>query len=282
MGRFARTIVHPGPIAAERAVAVPCRVEKRKVTLIPGKSMNDAAAAALKNEGFSVGYIRIRNARVNPLRYVMPAPSPDDTHAAWYSDTCAPDGVAVIGDAGMMVGHRDGAPFFHCHGIWRTADGQRRMGHLLPLESQLAEPVEAEAWGIFGALFDVQDDPETNFRLFMPVSSPDDRASGKRGFICRVRPNEEIGEAIEALCRQHDIGNAVVHGVGSVVGAVFEDAPEVPSFATEVLITQGEVRNGRCSLRIAIVDIDGIITEGTLSPGANPVCVTFELAVHET
>lgn len=282
MSRFARTIVHPGPVASERAVAVPCRIEKRKVTLNPGKSMNDAAACALKDEGFSGGYIRIRNARVSPLRYVMPAPSPDGAHAAWYSETYAPDGVAVIEDAGMMVGRRDGIPFFHCHGIWRMADGLRRMGHLLPLESQLAEPVEAEAWGISGALFDVQEDPETNFRLFIPVSSPGDTTSGMRGFICRVRPNEEIGEAIEALCCQHDIGNAVVHGVGSVVGAVFEDAPEVPSFATEVLITQGEVRNGRCSLRIAIVDIDGVIAEGTLSPGVNPVCVTFELAVHET
>ncbi|WP_082542391.1 PCC domain-containing protein [Mesorhizobium sp. Root1471] len=282
MSRFARTIVHPGPLPAERAVSVPCRIEKQKVVLSPGRSMNDAVAAALEETGFSSGYIRLRNARVNPLRYVIPAPSPDGAHAAWYSDTYAPDGTAVIEDAGMVVGRRDGASFFHCHGVWRTADGQRRMGHLLPLESQLAEPVEAEAWGASGARFDVQEDPETNFRLFMPVSSPDDTRSGMRGFICRVRPNEEIGEAIEALCRQHGIENAVVHGVGSVVGAVFEDAPEVPSFATEVLITQGEVRAGKCRLRIAIVDIDGVITEGTLSPGANPVCVTFELALHET
>ncbi len=282
MGRFARTIVHPGPTAPERFAAAPCRVEKRKITLNPGQSMNDVAASALKDIGYSGGYIRIRNARVNPLRYVIPAASPDGAHAAWYSDTYAPDGVAVIEDAGLVVGQRDGAPFFHCHGIWRTADGQRRMGHLLPLESQLAEPAEVEAWGISGAVFDVRDDPETNFRLFMPVPMQGGTISGVRGFICRVRPNEEIGEVIETLCRRHNLRNATVHGVGSVVGAVFEDAPEVTSFATEVLITRGEVRDGQCRLRIAIVDIDGAIAEGTLSPAANPVCVTFEIVVHET
>lgn len=275
-----RSIRHPGPIASERFAAMPCAAERLTLRLEAGSAINDAVAQALAVAGFSGGYIRLRNARVDPMRYVIPAASPDGTHAAWYSDTFAPAGMTVIEDAGLVAGRRDERPFFHCHGIWRTPDGVRRMGHLLPLDSRLAEPVEVTAWGIEGALFDVRDDAETNFRLFAPIKAPVlDERRGSRAAICTVKPNEDIGQAIEAVCRRHGIDHASIQGIGSLVGADFDDGSAVSSYATEVLVTDGAVRSGRCTLDIALVGIDGEISSGSLRRGANPVCVTFELLV---
>lgn len=281
-GRFARSIVHPGPLAEERIAAVPCRVERLKVDLAAGVNINQAVSDALAARGFTSGFVRLKNARVNPMRYVIPAPATDDQHAAWYSETFAPDSETLIEDAGFIVGQRDGQPFFHSHGTWKTPDLGRRAGHILPLESCLAAPVEAEAWGISGAVFQVHHDPETNFRLFTPESAAAPGGNGDRGLILRVRPSEDINGAIETACTKAGIRDANIMGIGSLIGAVFENAPEVVSYATEVLITHGSVRQGKSDLEIMVVGIDGKITEGTLLPGSNPVCVTFELLIVET
>ncbi|TJW96393.1 MAG: DUF296 domain-containing protein, partial [Mesorhizobium sp.] len=53
----------------------------------------------------------------------------------------------------------------------------------------------------------------------------------------------------------------------------------VSSYATEVLVTDGAVRSGCCTLAIALVGMDGVISAGRLRRGANPVCVTFELLI---
>ena len=273
-----RAIVHPGPVSAERHAAVACEATPFAARLMPGRSVNQAVAEAFADAGFASGYIRLKGAAVDPMLYVMPAPAPDETHAAWYSETYAPRGVTTIEDAGLIVGLRDGEPFLHCHGIWRTPDGERRAGHLLPLEAQFAEPVEAEAWGLSGAAFDVTTDAETNFRLFkaMPASS-ESASQGRRAIACTIKPNGDIGAAVERICAEHGLADASIHGIGSLIGADFEDAPHFPSYATEVLVRHGEVRAGRATLDIALVGIDGSVAEGRLVRNTNPVCVTFEL-----
>ena len=259
---------------------MPCAAEPLTLRLHSGRLINDAVAQAFADAGFAGGYVRLRDAKVDPMRYVIPAASPDGAHAAWYSDTVAPDGTTIIEDAGLIVGRRDGEPFLHCHGIWRTPDGVRRMGHLLPLDSQLAEPVDVEAWGVAGALFDVRDDAETNFRLFAPIETAVSvEHRGGRAAICTVRPNEDISQAIEAVCRRHGFDHASIQGIGSLVGADFDNGSAVSSYATEVLVTGGAVRSGLCTLDVALVGMDGVMSAGRLRRGANPVCVTFELLV---
>ena len=153
------------------------------------------------------------------------------------------------------------------------------MGHLLPLEAELAEPVEAEAWAVTDAVFDVADDPETGFRLFRPALLPKGGAGGAAALLCAFRPNQDIGAAIEAACRLHGIGDASVHGIGSLIGADFEDGTGMSSYATEVLRAAGPVSGGRATLDVAMVGMDGELAEGTLSRGVNPVCVTFEILI---
>lgn len=280
-----RTLVHPGPPAQDRLSSVPGRISRLSLRLAKDFTVNEAVATALAEAGFESGYVRLRNVALEPLKYVIPAPSPDDAHAAWYSETHAPAGCGLVEEAGAIVGLRDGAPFIHCHGIWQLADGSRRMGHLLAHDSFLAQETQVEAWAITGALFEVRDDPETNFRLFAPAMRGDrPESSGARGFLCAVRPNEDITQTIEQACRQQGISHALVHGIGSLVGADFADGTHVASYATEVLVISGEVvptdAGPHCRLDIALVDIEGTITEGRLA-GHNSVCVTFELLIEE-
>ncbi len=52
--------------------------------------------------------------------------------------------------------------------------------------------------------------------------------------------------------------------------------------ATEVLVRQGWVRNGRAALELLVVDMNGDVHEGWLERGENPVCITFDLVLEVT
>ena len=144
-------------------------------------------------------------------------------------------------------------------------------------------PVRARAWGLTDATFVAEEDPETNFRLFRPAESAvGAEKAGASGVLARVRPNEDVCEAVEALCARHGLASATVRGIGSLVGAEFMDGRTVRSYASEVLITRGRVEPAEGSgpsatLDIVMVDMDGIIHEGRLVRGRNSVCITFEI-----
>jgi predicted DNA-binding protein with PD1-like motif len=281
-----RSIVHPGKPAQERIQGAPASVHRLSLRLAKGLCVNEAVTRALAQAGFESGYVDLAGVSLEPLRYVLPAPSPDSAHAAWYSETYAPPGRAMIKQAGATAGLRDGAPFIHCHGIWQAADGQTYMGHLLPHESFIAEDAEVAAWGVSGARFEVREDTETNFRLFaLATQATPSRPGGARGLLCIARPNEDVRLAVAETCNQYGISNAHVRGIGSLVGADFDGGMQVASYATEVLITAGTLqdseRGQHCRLEIALVDMEGRISRGLLA-GHNPVCVTFELLIEES
>ncbi|ASM70980.1 hypothetical protein SULPSESMR1_00141 [Pseudosulfitobacter pseudonitzschiae] len=75
--------------------------------------------------------------------------------------------------------------------------------------------------------------------------------------------------------------NASVHGIGSLIGAGFRDAPPMAAPLSEVLLLDGcTVCDGSCvQLPLACVDPEGTIFSGDLNRGEGPVCVTFELLV---
>jgi predicted DNA-binding protein with PD1-like motif len=172
----------------------------------------------------------------------------------------------------MTFGERDGAPFFHCHALWRQADGRIKGGHILPEETVVAEPFAVEAFGIDGAVFAAEPDPETNFKLFGPIASA---AFGiettSRAFALRLRPNRDFAGALEAFCRERGIISARLHGgVGST---------------TELAVSSGVIVSGtggalEAELDIALVDYEGGIAEGRLLRGDNPVLMTMELVLE--
>jgi len=282
-----RRIEQPGPPASERIQWVEARGRAFASTLEAGVPLLEAARRGFAAEGFASGVLNMRGGALGPFAYVMPALSKTKENAAFYSDTFRPLGITRLKLASMTLGLRDGAPFFHCHGLWTEADGRRNGGHMLPEETFVAEPLAVEAFGIDGAVFAAEPDPETNFKLFGPVRSA---ASGakttSRAFALRLRPNQDFAGGLEGFCRDHGIISARIHGgVGSTIGARFTDGNIVEPFATELAITSGIIgptASGalEATLDVALVDYTGGLAEGRLIRGDNPVLMTMELVLE--
>ncbi|WP_234810849.1 PPC domain-containing DNA-binding protein [Xaviernesmea oryzae] len=155
------------------------------------------------------------------------------------------------------------------------------MGHVLPFDSVVSQPVAVKGHGSVTATFDSVPDPETNFTLF----SVKGRGEEGNGILLRVRPNEDVATAIEEVCRTHGIESARVYGIGSINEPVFEDGCRIVCLATEIAIESGSLEKTpeglRTSLDAAVVDTDGVIYHGGLARGDNPVGVTFELVIVE-
>src|SRR6202048_1066921 len=142
-----RSIAQPGPPAPERIQWVEARGRAFFFMLGAGLPLLEAAPRGFAAAGFAGGVLNIRGGALGPLAYVMPALSKTGANAAFYSDTFRPAGITRLKLASMTLGMRDGAPFFHCHGLWTEADGRRGGGHMLPEETIVAEPFAVEAFG---------------------------------------------------------------------------------------------------------------------------------------
>jgi len=185
-----RSIKQPGAPVPERIQWVEARGRAFSFTLEAGLPLLEAARRGFAEQGFAGGVLNFRRGALGPFAYVMPALSRDGANAAFYSDTFRPAGVTRLKLGSMTLGRRDGAPFFHCHGLWTEGDGRASGGHILPEETVVAEPFDADAFGVDGALFTAEADPETNFKLFGPVAAATSgvRTTG-RAFALRLRPN---------------------------------------------------------------------------------------------
>jgi len=282
-----RSIAQPGPPAPERIQCVEVRGRAFSFALEAGLPLLETARRGFAAEGFAGGTLSIKGGALGPFAYVMPALSKTGENAAFYSDSFRPAGIARLKQARMTLGARDGAPFFHCHGLWTEADGRINGGHILPEETVVAEPFAVEAFGIDGAVFTAEPDPETNFKLFGPVARA---AAGvettSRAFALRLRPNQDFAGALEAFCRERGISHARLHGgVGSTIGARFADGLIVEPFATELAVSSGIIAPGmdgapEAELDIALVDYLGGLAEGRLTRGDNPVLMTMELVLE--
>src|SRR5216683_4525197 len=241
-----RAIVQPGPPVAERIQWVEARGRAFSFTLEAGLPLLEAARRGLAAQGFGGGTLNVKGGALGPFAYVMPALAKSREHAAFYSETFRPSGITRLKLAAMTLGVRDGAPFFHCHGLWTETDDRVNGGHMLPEETFVAEPFEVNAFGLDGAVFTAELDPETNFKLFGPVPAAVSNAkTTSRAFALRLRPNQDFAGALETFCRHHGILHARLHGgVGSTIGACFTDGRTVVPFATELAVRSGSVAPG--------------------------------------
>jgi predicted DNA-binding protein with PD1-like motif len=282
-----RSVHQPGPLAPERIQWVETRGRGFSFTMEAGLPLLEAARRAFAAQGFASGTLNIRGGALGPFAYVMPALSKTGENAAFYSETFRPAGVTRLTTGTMTLGSRDGAPFFHCHALWLEADGRAGGGHILPEETVVAEPFEVDAFGLDGAVFTAEADPETNFKLFGPVASAASGAKAEsRAFALRLRPNQDFAGALEAFCRERGILSATIHGgVGSTIGARFVGGHVVEPFATELTVTSGVIAPGaggapEAELDAALVDYTGGLAEGRLIRGDNPVLMTMELVLE--
>ncbi|MCC7281599.1 MAG: hypothetical protein IT556_04395 [Acetobacteraceae bacterium] len=279
-----RRILQPGPAPAERAVVVPVRAVPVEAALPVGVPLLDALHDVVHRHGADGACLSLSGGALGPFGYVMPALSPDRAHAAWYSAPFHPEGATRWKTGCVTVGWRDGGKFFHCHGIWAEADGRRSGGHVLPEASVIAAPIRASGAVIFGARFEVVADAETGFHLFEPVAI-EAAPPASNALAIRLRPNQDITLALEAVGRATGFRRAgVPGGVGSIIGARFADGTATEPFATELFVTEADLRcdeaAGRESrLAVALVDLTGALSEGPLVRGDNPILMTLELVL---
>ena len=274
----------PGPRQVPRVVSLLGTAHPLEFVLEPGLSLLEAVARPLRRAGFTSAVLELTGGGFGPFAYVLPAAAADATHAAWYSAPHMPPAGAQLKRGCVTFGQRTGQDghedWLHCHGVWQEAAG-RRGGHILPEESRVAAPIAARAWGLGGMGFEVAPDPETNFALFAPVARPP-RPGGTRAIALRIRPDEDLPGAVAAACRHHGFARAILRGsLGSLDGASFITGAKVPDYATELLVTLGEVGPDGVALSILLADMAGQLHEGPLLAGQNPVCITFEGLLEE-
>jgi predicted DNA-binding protein with PD1-like motif len=281
-------IKQPGPVAGPRIVAVATRGHAVTLRFEPGRRLVDAVAAAFSAHGFASGTVNVSGLSLGPFAYVMPALSTTGENAAFYSDVFQPKGITRVKHGAMTFGRRDGKPFFHTHALWTEADGKVSGGHIMPDETVLAEGTEVAAFGMADAVFEGNHDPETNFKLFGPMDVQSS-ALGRvraRAYAVRLRPNQDFTGTLEAFCEDHKITRARIHGgVGSTIGAAFDDGRIVNNFATEVYIQRGVIEPGAdghpvAQIDVGLIDYTGATAEGRLTRGLNPVLMTFELVIE--
>ena len=272
-----RTLKQPGPIHPARIDSISGNARWVEFTVPAGVTLLDGVTGPLAAAGFGAACVRFSEARVDPFRYVRPARAADASHVAYFSAPYAPAGTIRIEQAQGTFGWNGGEPFLHCHAAWIEPGGHRRGGHILNGETTLAMPVEVEAWGFDHLRIDTAEDQETNFTLLQP-SGPAN--PGGNAILARIRPNEDIVTAIEAVAASHGVRDALVAGsVGSLVGTRFADGRDISDDATEVLITRGSVNGGEAVIDAISIDMSGLVHEGRLMRGSNAVCITFDLVL---
>ena len=267
-------MIHPGPRATKRVIAVPCSPRAISGPVRKGQSVMEAVAEIFARHQCKGGVMKLHGLKLDPIHYVLPALSTDGLHAAWYSETHTPKGCFTVKRATATVGWRHGAPFLHCHGLWQGPDGTA-MGHLLPHASTIAEDGILHGVGMTEAWFEAVSDQETAFTLFSPQG-----AENGAGVLARLLPGEDVITAIEALAAKFGITYARLHAVGSIDHVVFANGQRMDCLATELHFLDARLHAGRAEIEIEVVDITGRIMRGRLAAGHNPVGVTLELLIE--
>ena len=247
-------------------------------TLAPGLTLNEALTAPLVAAGLQSATITFGGGSLSPFRYVVPGPPDSEAHVAYFSAPRAPQGETRVDIANATFGSDGDKPFVHIHGAWTEADGSRHGGHMLPQNCIVVGEMPAQAWGFAEIRMATAADPETNFTLLQPSGRS---VAWAHGVFARIRPNQDISLAVEAIAHRHGLRNATVRGsMGSLIGAQFSDGRVVADYATEVMVRQGAVHDGVAELAMVVADMQGHVHEGRLARGDNPVLITFDLMLE--
>lgn len=112
--------------------------------------------------------------------------------------------------------------------------------------------------------------------------------------MARLKPNQDLTESVEALCRQHGMNTAIVRGaIGSLIDAHLQYTTptgqremEVNGPGVEILNVFGEIGFGDGKpqlhpLQGVVADTEGRIYAGRFMRGANLSFITIEITLQE-
>ncbi|CTQ54787.1 hypothetical protein LP7551_03322 [Roseibium album] len=271
-------IQHPGPMAEERRPYASCLAKAVSFDLQMNQPLLEALGRWAESAGYCSAVLDLGGVSLSPFDYVMPDCAIDDRHAAWYSDTRSSSG-AVLDEAVAILGWRDGNWFAHIHAYWEEA-GSNHLGHLLPDTLSVNKASRISGFGLRGARFKAELDPETEFTLFRVKADPE--SMGKmppNALITTLAPFEDLHDSVLALSSKLPESSFSVFGLGSLAGAEFFNAPPMTGMISEILLQGALLAVDEKELQIPVrtVDLHGTLHKGTLVPGRAPTLVTCEL-----
>lgn len=276
-------IRHPGPRCADRLPFKLCRADGVAVSIAKNDIFLKALADWFDATGYESAVFNLSGMSLSPFQYVMPDRAIDDRHAAWYSDTKSSKG-SVLTEAVAIAGKKDGAWFAHIHAYWHENDTVH-LGHLLPDTLVAGKHFKISGYGIKGACFVAEPDPETEFTLFrVRETANNSEAFSPNALITTLAPFEDLTESIETLSHCLNTQSIKVFGLGSLAGAEFTNSLPMTGLVSEILLQQD--RSSRIdentTISIRSVDLDGHIHQGELQSGKAPTLVTCELLLVES
>ena len=87
------------------------------------------------------------------------------------------------------------------------------------------------------------------------------------------------GNSIASAASEVGITSGKIYGLGSIIRPRLKGQPQIDSYATELLLTDGHLSDGIAEIEIEVVTLSASQHKGWLEPGANAVCVTAEILV---
>ncbi|MEP4767500.1 MAG: hypothetical protein ABJQ21_24195 [Roseibium sp.] len=269
---------HPGPKAKDRLPRVHCRADPVTIQLAESTTLLKTLGDWADRSGFTSAVLDVSGITLGSFDYVMPDRAIDDRHAAWYSDTKYSEG-ALLTEAVAILGWRDGNWFAHIHAYWNE-DGSNHLGHLLPDSLTIGINAQISGYGIKGARFEADLDPETEFTLFrVKGDGPEKPFDQTNALITTLAPFEDLHESVEELARRLPAGTIDIMGLGSLAGAEFRSGPPMTGLISEILVQPNAKHSKQQSFELPVrcVDLDGNLFSGTVQPGKCPALVTCEL-----
>lgn len=304
------TLEHPGPPTFPRIISLVTTPVAALGALAPGRTLADELFRLLAGTGLTSGMAEFTGGSLEPISYCIPADGRDGCQVSYSEAQSLERGYLVFGTA--TLGTREGEPWMHSHCVWLTARGDLRSGHLWPATAVGFPAPVALVQGLPGVELTSDDDPETRMPVFTPRTADAEhrktameimnhtngpevgRGSTGRTVVARVCPNEDLTTAVEEICHQYGIKQAILRGgIGSLIGATFTDfdggTRRVEGPGTEVATLVGHASAAsentaagvRAELTCTLVDKHGRVHAGLLARGENPVAVTYELFVQE-
>lgn len=270
-------IRHPGPVNSARRPFVLCNAKRIDLQIPAGEPLLGILGDWAERESFSSAVLDLSGVKLKSFEYVMPDCAIDDRHVAWYSDTqiCS---SATIREGVAILGWRDGRWFTHAHAYW-SHNNANHLGHLLPHTLVAEDASRITGWGLSGASFVAQEDPETEFTLYRTMQDSGAKPEAMNALITTLAPFEDLAASVAALANQLDTETFEVFGLGSLAGAAFIDGKPMTGLISEILLQPGAVgrRDGEVKIPIRGVDLNGGLHHGYVLEGGAPTLVTCEL-----